>query len=322
MIVIRSLRGRLLVGIAATTLAGWVVTAAALYVSMCGTLYRQFDNLLAAKARALATLVEQRGDAIVESFQQRPMQEFARKVRPEFYQLWDEKGDVLAKSRRLADANLEALPGSLAAPQFRSTRLPDGRLGRLVGVRFLPAVDGESLDLAPTQRGEDPEGARDQVVFAGRRHVTLVVATETAELHATLCHVARILAGVSAITIAATLALLGWVVKRTLRPLDDLAQQISGLHERDLAARVRLDRAPLELAPVVGRLNELVSRLDEAFQRERTFSANVAHELRTPLAGLRTMLDVVLGRRRGASEYRRVLEDCQARWVGVLQRGC
>ena len=63
---------------------------------------------------------------------------------------------------------------------------------------------------------------------------------------------------------------------------------------------------------MITRLNDLLTRLAEAFERERIFTANVAHELRTPLAGLRAMLEVVLGRRRGETEYRQVLEDCQS----------
>ena len=306
-----SLRRRLLVGIAATTLLGFSVTAVVIHLAIRGTLFRQFDDLLAAKARALATLVEQRGDNVVLSFAERPMQEFARKIRPEYYQLWDESGKTLARSRRLVAKDLEPTLGSLAAPRFQSTTLPDGRPGRLVGMQFLPAVNGETLEGTAGDRGEEPEDARERVDFQGRRRVILVVATETAGIDHTLGRLATMLLGVSATGIAAMLAVLSWIVKRSLSPLDDLAAQIATLDERDLTARIHVSRSPQELTPVVARLNDLVARLGDAFQRERIFSANVAHELRTPLAGLRTMLDVVLGRSRAANEYRRVLEDCQ-----------
>jgi len=306
-----SLRRRLLAGIAATTMLGLSVTAVVIYIAIRGTLFRQFDDLLAAKARALATLVEQRGVVVVVSFADRPMQEFARKIRPEFYQLWDESETVLARSRRLDGKDLKPTLGSLVAPRFQSTTLPDGRPGRLVGMQFLPAMNGETLERAAGDQGEEPEDARDQVDFQGRRRVILVVAKETAEIDNALGRLAGMLVGVSATAIAAMLAVLSWIVKRSLLPLDDLAAQIATLDERDLTARIHVARSPQELAPVVARLNDLVARLEDAFQRERIFSANVAHELRTPLAGLRTMLDVVLGRSRATNEYRRVLEDCQ-----------
>ncbi len=307
-----SLRRRLLVGIAATTLIGLTATAAVNYLAIRRTLIREFDELLAAKARALVTLVEQQGNEIVVDFADRPMQEFARKIRPEYFEIWDEDGTVLARSRRLESGDLKRTNGSLAAPRFDFTTLPDGRPGRLVGVQFLPAVKGERLERTSRDQGEDPEDARDQVDFSGRRRVTLVVAKDTAEIDRSLGRMAWMLFGVSAAAVAVMLAALGWIVKRSLLPLDDLAAQIAELDERGLSASVHVSNSPQELAPVIARLNDLLARLAAAFQRERVFTANVAHELRTPLAGLRAMLDVVLGRSRGAAEYRRVLEDCQS----------
>jgi two-component system, OmpR family, heavy metal sensor histidine kinase CusS len=306
----RSLRSQLLVGIAATTLVGFATTAITIFFAIRGTLLHEFDGLLAAKARALATLVDQHGDEVTVQFADHPMQEFARKIQPEYYELWDADGSVLMRSRRLESGDLEFTAGSLAAPRFRFTKLPDGRPGRLVGVQFLPAVEGESLEpTAEHRKDEDDRG--DQVDFAGRRRVTLVVAKETAEIDRTLARLVWMLLGVSTAAIVAMLAILGWIVKRTLRPLDELAVEIAALDERELSTRFHVSKAPQELSPVVARLNELLARLEEAFQRERVFTADVAHELRTPLAGLRATLEVALGRTRGASEYRRVIENCE-----------
>jgi two-component system sensor histidine kinase QseC len=77
--------------------------------------------------------------------------------------------------------------------------------------------------------------------------------------------------------------LVGWAVRRGLRPLEALTQALSsrepGSHEP-----VLLHDAPLELQPVLAALNEQLTRLEDAIERERRFSADVAHELRTPLA--------------------------------------
>jgi two-component system sensor histidine kinase QseC len=62
--------------------------------------------------------------------------------------------------------------------------------------------------------------------------------------------------------------------------------------------------------PIRDRLNDLLSRLREAFERERRFSANVAHELRNPLAGMRSTIEVTLTRDRGSQEYRQALSEC------------
>lgn len=83
--------------------------------------------------------------------------------------------------------------------------------------------------------------------------------------------------------------LVGWAVQRGLRPLERLTQALAS---RAPGGRqpIRLERAPEELQPVVGALNAQLERLEDALERERRFSADVAHELRTPLAS--TMIHV------------------------------
>lgn len=83
--------------------------------------------------------------------------------------------------------------------------------------------------------------------------------------------------------------LVGWAVGRGLRPLQELADALA---TRELGSRkpVVLHPAPRELEPVVAALNGQFSRLEDALERERRFSADVAHELRTPLAS--TMINL------------------------------
>jgi two-component system, OmpR family, sensor histidine kinase QseC len=84
--------------------------------------------------------------------------------------------------------------------------------------------------------------------------------------------------------------LVGWAVRRGLRPLESLTRALSarepGSHEP-----VVLPDAPLELQPVLAALNGQLARLEDALERERRFSADVAHELRTPLASVMINLE-------------------------------
>jgi signal transduction histidine kinase len=67
---------------------------------------------------------------------------------------------------------------------------------------------------------------------------------------------------------------------------------------------------PAEIQPIKSRLNDLLSRLEEAFKRERRFTADVAHELRNPLAGIRSTIEVNLTRTRDIPEYKSALSEC------------
>ena len=76
-----------------------------------------------------------------------------------------------------------------------------------------------------------------------------------------------------------------WVVRRALRPVRRLADEVDA---RDAASLQQLDLAqvPLELRPFLNSINGLLERLAEAVERERRFVADAAHELRTPVAAL------------------------------------
>jgi len=82
------------------------------------------------------------------------------------------------------------------------------------------------------------------------------------------------------------LALVCWLlIGRVLKPLRRTANEIAAKSPSDLA-QVALEGQPRELLPIVGALNGVLARLDAALQAERRFTADAAHELRTPLAGL------------------------------------
>jgi two-component system, OmpR family, sensor histidine kinase QseC len=84
--------------------------------------------------------------------------------------------------------------------------------------------------------------------------------------------------------------LVGWAIRRGLGPLEDLARALAR-REPGSRASVHLNGdAPEELKPVMSALNDQIFRLESALERERRFSADVAHELRTPLAS--TMINL------------------------------
>lgn len=102
--------------------------------------------------------------------------------------------------------------------------------------------------------------------------------------------------------------LLIWIgVGRSLRPLDRLAREVER-RAADNLAEVAARGAPREVVPLVGALNRLFARVREAFVKERRFTDDAAHELRTPLAAIKTHAQVALAARADA-ERTRALES-------------
>lgn len=88
------------------------------------------------------------------------------------------------------------------------------------------------------------------------------------------------------------LALLLWVaVVRGLRPLDRLTREVEQREPDNLAA-LDASSAPREVIPLIERLNRLFTRIDASMQKERRFTADAAHELRTPVAAIKAQAQV------------------------------
>lgn len=287
----RSLRGRLL--------AGMIVTAAVLLAGFGGivyalvqhSLYAEFDAALVTTAHALAASAEWDDDEFEIDLHVERVPEFQREDRPAYFQFWSAAGESLLRSPSLGDQDLSRLDGTMASPAIADQLLPGSLPGRAIGIRMVPG-EGEHHDRDAT------------------RQVALVLARDTVDLRARLRQLLWALLGAGAGVLAAALLISAVVVSRGLRPLNTLASRIGTIREDDLGDRVPTERLPTELLPVGEKLNGLLARLQHAFLRERRFTADVAHELRTPLAGVRSTLEVSLSRPRQAPEYRDALVEC------------
>jgi two-component system sensor histidine kinase QseC len=80
-----------------------------------------------------------------------------------------------------------------------------------------------------------------------------------------------------------------WGISKALTPLNQLENLVSNKDSKDLS-ELKLTQTPNELKAIVATLNSLLSRLNAAFEREKQFSANAAHELRTPLSVMKINL--------------------------------
>ncbi len=287
-----SLRRRLLVGTGLGTAFALMAAGIALYALMRTSLQQDFDNTLREKAETLASMIEQSDERIELEFTEADMVEFERTLRPEYFQVWLADGTAVERSSSLDGQDLLSFDDCTNKASIHSIRLPDGRPGRIVTIAITTRLDD---DTHPRLR---PERLR----FA--------LARDILDVNATLEQLALVLVLIGVLTAVTTIGLLALLIHVGLKPVDQLARDISGIDEKLLAMRNDRATTPRELRPIVNQLNNLFGRLDAAFSREKTMTADVAHELRTPLAGIRSTLEVTLSRQRDSASYREAISTC------------
>ncbi|RON57395.1 heavy metal sensor histidine kinase [Pseudomonas frederiksbergensis] len=130
-------------------------------------------------------------------------------------------------------------------------------------------------------------------------------------------HLIWLTVGLSAL---ATALLGAWAARSGLRPLRRMSAVASGVSANSLNARLPEENMPPELAEMAHNFNAMLGRLDDSFQRLSAFSADIAHELRTPLSNLLTHTQVTLTRPRPLEDYREALHSNleELQWMAQL----
>jgi len=100
-----------------------------------------------------------------------------------------------------------------------------------------------------------------------------------------------------------------WITKKGLRPLNKITQAVQAITINHLDDTISSEKWPRELTLLAVAFDEMLDRLDQSFARLSQFSADLAHELRTPINNLMGETEVALGRQRTSAEYRRILES-------------
>ena len=250
---------------------------------------------------------------------------FARLELGEFDGVLAEEADTTAAAlARIGSPGAAAILEHLSAERDLSSR----RRVRLIG------ADGRALYDFGDLRAEPPRaiGAADRIIANGRRgrfryaivRFKLdgrdVWLQDGADARAVRGAIARLRASLLLILplLLAGCALGGWwLAGRALVPIKELCARLDAIGPGDLSAR--LDRGPArdEIARLAGAIDELLARVETAARRERRFIADAAHELRTPLAVLRTGLEVALGRDRAAADYADALSAALDETIGL-----
>jgi two-component system sensor histidine kinase QseC len=225
--------------------------------------------------------------------------------------------DALEEGARLALVLGTALPGGDTAPAPAAAREADGDPLKLKIYYQLVAPDGRVLrraEDAPAQpfvRDFRERGGHVNTRIDGdhwrvyvRRDPATGLQAQVGQPWDERLELLEEMAEKLAWPALALLLLLGgfcwWVIRRQLAPLERTAAGIAAKSPADLTP-VDATGQPRELRPIVDALNALLTRLADALATERQFTADAAHELRTPLAALRSRVQLI-ERQRGAPD--------------------
>jgi two-component system sensor histidine kinase QseC len=252
----KSLQARLLALLLSLVALVWLAAAALTWVDARHELDELLDGHLAQAAALLVVQQTHAGGDDSDDISDAPMlHKYAPRVA---FQVFHE-GQLLMRS-----ANAGVQPMSIQSRGFLTVQLADGKQWRVFGTR-----GGES----------------DVQVFVGQQ-----MQTRSEILWAVLR--GMLLPLVLALPVLAVL--LWWAVRQGLEPLRQLSLALSQRQPQALQPVV-LTAVPSEIAPLVQALNALFGRIDAMVASERRFTADAAHELRTPIAAIRAQAQVALG---------------------------
>jgi len=265
-----------------------------IYVAIRSAIETSTDAMLKSKAIAVAAIARSDGDGVAIETTSRILRDFEAPDPADadhehhdegdhdegdtaYFEIWNQQHVSLTRSASLVSAHLSFRSATDDGDEADgwNTRLPSGRPGRAVSLQFTPLP----MKGAPAIRTSA---------------VWIVVAIDRHEIDVTLSTVAWVLAGAGGVLLLAMTLVVPTALRRGLAPLDTLASQASDITATSLSTRFAVTGMPGELAPITARLNELLARLESSFERERQFSSDLAHELRTPIAELRSIAEVAI----------------------------
>ncbi len=193
-------------------------------------------------------------------------------------------GRELARSSSLeAGADLRSPAAALDAP--RTIVLGDGRAVRLLALRTanLPPFAESAQDAA--------EPALPAVAAPAAPRFLVITGIDLAQVEGELGRMTWMLATLWVAATGLALVAVRFLAGAIMQPVHAVGMAIDRIGPDDLAARLAVPGCPEEVLGMVERLNGLLSRLEQAFQREQATIANIAHELRTPVATLRSEIE-------------------------------
>lgn len=258
----------------------WIAAGVGVYSAIHQSLLKSLDTELAVDARIVRFAAKGDGEELRPGGARRlegRMPDYDKVDGDAFFHIWTRDGDTVEKSASLGPTDFP-FPGDDTdnTPIFSTQRLDPIGSVRTMTYRFSSGGKGK-------KKGSRNSGG-----------AILTIGKTTHRIEETL---RSVLLGIGLTGFGLALGTIIMVrvgIQQGLKPLRALARQTSQIDTDSLDARFECKGIPEELQPVYRHLNELIDRLEAGFDRERQFSADLAHELRTPIAELKMINEVAL----------------------------
>ena len=276
-----------------------------LTIGLSGTFYlikwlnKEFDQNLSAKSSVLVSLAKVDQGSVEFDFSGEFMPEFSTSEDPEYFQLWLNSHEVLEKSNSLKLVSTDA---DLPVTNFRSTNkvfkditLPDGRKGRMVSLNFYPQTSAD-ITQAESLDSEVPL-------------ITLAIAKERVSLDKTIRDFLLIFSVIVILFTLIAAATIWQTVMKGLQPLKNMQRKMSLLAIDNLSERLEFPNPPKELEETIYQFNRMLERLENSFDRQKQFTAEVAHELRTPISQMRSLTEEAMKNNNSAAPYQDIIDS-------------
>jgi two-component system, OmpR family, heavy metal sensor histidine kinase CusS len=279
---------RLTAGYALAGLFLVFLATASLYLFLVSELEKSTDLFLADKVHVLRTMLHERPDDWDALREEIELESAARRYEQFYIRLLDERNTPLLMTPGMAD--------QLDLAQFISQvqRRPD----RTIRMR---GRNGQSFRVT---------SASAPVGLAATQTDTIQIAVDVSQKEVLLARY-RFWFWTILLATFAIFPLVGYKIARQgIRPVEEMATTARHISSTNLRERILAEGYPSELASLASTFNEMLDRLEESFERISRFSADIAHDLRTPVNNIRGEAEVALARARTIDEYRDVLESC------------
>src|ERR1700691_364074 len=284
----RTLAFRLTAGYALAGLFLVFFATASLYLVLVSELEKSTDLFLADKVHVLRTMLRERPDDWDALREEVELESAARRYEQFYTHLLNERSTTLLMTPGMAD--------QLDLVQLASQT--QDRPDRTIPLR---GRDGRGFRVTSTSAA---------VGSLGTETDTLQIAIDVSQKEEFLARY-RFWFWTVLLATFAIFPLVGYrIARHGIRPVEEMATTARHISSTNLRERILPEGYPVELASLASTFNQMLDRLEESFERISRFSADIAHDLRTPVNNIRGEAEVALSRARSSDEYRDVIESC------------